>query len=127
MTAPLAVYLLPMLNAALVPGRVTKCFLASQFGRTNQYARPWCVDHGRHCALLDSSSQDRWAYRSPHPLWRLVWWTDFPTVCSFDELDARSGYVADEDGNVIRRLQSGHSLRYTGYGCHSGLVELNLG
>ena len=80
MAAPLAVYLLPMLNTALVPGRATKRFSASQLGRTNQYACPWYVDRGRHCALLDSGSQDRWAYCIPHPLWRLVWWIDFPAV-----------------------------------------------
>ena len=80
MTAPLAVYLLRMLNAALVPGRATKRFLASQFGETNQYARPWYVDRGRHCALLDSGSQDRWVYCICRLLWRLVWWIDFPAV-----------------------------------------------
>lgn len=127
MAAPLAVYLLPMLNAALVPGRATKRFLASQFGRTNRYARPWYVDRGRHCALLDSGSQDRLACCISHLPWRLVWWINFPAVCCFDELDAQSEYVVDEDGNVICRWQSGHSLRYTGYGCHSGWMGISLG
>ncbi|KAF6219615.1 hypothetical protein HO133_004084 [Letharia lupina] len=100
MTARLAFYLLPILNAASVPGRIITGFLANTMGPVNLLI-PTALTIGI-IALC---------WIGIHSTGGLIVFAILYGFFSGGVVSLPS--VGDEDGNVLCALQSGKSLRYT--------------